>query len=80
MLRHFRPAFRKAVHRQAQTGGLHKRMADKALAALKSLWSKLPIKAPWKVRCSHTLHSPVLPVLACKPTKVVELGWQLPVL
>ena len=24
-------------------------MADKALAALKSLWSKLPIKAPWKV-------------------------------
>ena len=48
-------------------------MADKALAALKSLWSKLPIKAPWKVCRVVFAHprSPALSVLARSSSKAV---------
>ena len=75
--------FCRAVCRQFQrNGGLRERMADKALAALKSLWSKLPIKAPWKV-CRTVFAHTLEPCPVCAGplfVKVVRCGWLCPVL
>ena len=48
-------------------------MADKALAALKSLWSKLPIKAPWKV-CRAVFAHAMEPCPVCAGPLFVESG------
>ena len=50
------------------------RMADKALAALKSLWSKLPVKAPWKVCRLVSTHT-AEPCLVSACLLCVRGGW-----